>query len=249
MGIAYRYFGFLSFRDGDGLRFTWLQIVLDWGIGLYLINWGPDHDHNGPGSWSLTLHPVFFRVFLNLPGIPDRKLADTDGMLDEWGASWRWNREDVGHIHLRWGARYKFLQLPWSWEWQRSSVLRTDGEWLHDRKAHKLGDKRADWDARENAKKLYAWSETHPYRYVLRSGEVQERQATIEVHELEWRMRWLQWLPWRAMVRRSIDVKFDHEVGERSGSWKGGAMGCGYELEPGETPLECLRRMERERKF
>jgi hypothetical protein len=26
-------------------------------------------------------------------------------------------------------------------------------------------------------------------------------------------------------------------------------VGCGYELRPNETALECLRRMERERKF
>lgn len=86
---------------------------------------------------------------------------------------------------------------------------------------------------------------TAPYRYKLRSGKVQRRTATFRVIEQEWR-RW--WLPYK-MVWRGIDVQFDEEVGERSGSWKGGTVGCGYELLPGETPVQCLRRMERERKF
>lgn len=66
--------------------------------------------------------------------------------------------------------------------------------------------------------------------YVLRSGEVQERQATVTVEEREWRWRWLVWLPFPRGGQRSIDVSFDHEVGEKSGSWKGGCMGCGYTL-------------------
>jgi hypothetical protein len=44
-------------------------------------------------------------------------------------------------------------------------------------------------------------------------------------------------------------IEFNDEVGERTGSWKGGTLGCGYNLLPNETPLECLRRMEKERKF
>lgn len=32
-------------------------------------------------------------------------------------------------------------------------------------------------------------------------------------------------------------------------SWKGGTIGCGYALRPNESPYECLKRMEQERKF
>ena len=87
--------------------------------------------------------------------------------------------------------------------------------------------------------------ETHPYRYVLKNGTVQERTATIQVESRLWTRRWI---PWR-LLRRSIDVRFSDEVGERTGSWKGGTIGCGYDLNPGETARECLRRMELERKF
>jgi len=89
----------------------------------------------------------------------------------------------------------------------------------------------------------------YPYRYVLKDGTVQDRTATIYVSQMEWRPRCLQWTSLFAKVRTTIDITFDDEVGERTGSWKGGTTGCSYELRPGETPLECLRRMEKERIF
>lgn len=85
----------------------------------------------------------------------------------------------------------------------------------------------------------------HPYRYQLKNGDVQKRTATIQYEERLWTRFWI---PWRRLSR-SIDVRFSDEVGERTGSWKGGTIGCGYELRGSETPGECLRRMERERQF
>lgn len=99
------------------------------------------------------------------------------------------------------------------------------------------------WKHREH--KILSEPETHPYTYTLRSGEVQERTATIKVEQRRW-TRW--WLPFR-QVRKYIDIDFSDEVGERSGSWKGGCTGCSYDMRPGETPLQALRRMETERKF
>lgn len=46
-----------------------------------------------------------------------------------------------------------------------------------------------------------------------------------------------------------IDIEFSDEVGERTGSWKGGVLGCGFDMLPGERPVDALRRMELERKF
>jgi hypothetical protein len=69
------------------------------------------------------------------------------------------------------------------------------------------------------------------------------------VEEREWRPRWFKWTSLFSKVKRTIDINFNDEVGERTGSWKGGTLGCGYDLLPDETPLECLRRMEKEREF
>jgi len=91
-----------------------------------------------------------------------------------------------------------------------------------------------------------------PYTYTLKSGEVQNRIATFHVQEMEWRWNLFSKLPFRfgpKKVCRSISVEFDTGLGEGCGSWKGGTYGCGYDLLPGEDPVACLRRMERERKF
>lgn len=99
------------------------------------------------------------------------------------------------------------------------------------------------WDHKKH--EILTQPETHPYKYTLKNGTVQERTATIYVETRLWTR---YWLPWR-LFRKSIDVQFDKEVGERSGSWKGGCYGCGYDMKSGETPLQTLRRMEIERKF
>jgi hypothetical protein len=93
------------------------------------------------------------------------------------------------------------------------------------------------------------WNETYPYTYTLKSGVVQHRKALLKVSEREWRWHWFKWLPLTKMVRKTIDITFDDEVGERTGSWKGGTLGCGYNMKPGELPEQTLRRMEKERKM
>lgn len=101
------------------------------------------------------------------------------------------------------------------------------------------------WAWKHRKQEVLTAEEVHPYTYTLRSGEVQQRTATIKHDRRVW-TRW--WLPFRR-VSNAIEVTFSGEVGERSGSWKGGCIGCGYEMQPGETPLQTLRRMELERKF
>ncbi len=99
------------------------------------------------------------------------------------------------------------------------------------------------WSHREH--KVLSEPEQHPYAYRLQSGELQQRTATIKRESRLWTR---YWIPWR-LYKEYIDVEFDDEVGERSGGWKGGTTGCGYDLKPGETNRQCLRRMERERFF
>ena len=88
-----------------------------------------------------------------------------------------------------------------------------------------------------------------PYRYTLASGEVQDRVATVSKRRHVLGRRLISNLGWPKAIRESINVDFDGEVGEGTGSWKGGTIGCGYDLRPGEDMLAALRRMERERRF
>lgn len=119
--------------------------------------------------------------------------------------------------------------------------------WVHD--SHEV------WAGHEWVKPFQEYSEPysdnrllekHPYKYTLQSGEVQNRSATVYMERRKWHRKWVPFLP---MERVAIDVTFDAEVGEETGTWKGGCTGCGYEMKEGETMLQTLRRMEAERKF
>lgn len=101
------------------------------------------------------------------------------------------------------------------------------------------------WGWRHRERKSITEPEAHQYRYVLKSGEVQHRTAMIYKYVQRWAR---PWIPWKLVIE-SIDVSFDNEVGERSGSWKGGCTGCSYAMRTGETPADTLRRMEKEKKF
>lgn len=183
--------------------------------------------------YSLHVHVLWVSAFITL-GFLRRWHREPHEMMESWGISLS---PEMG-LHLRWGSRTKIVYMPWrDWVQTAHEVRRKDGSWVPF-----VGSWQKDRepDGRE--------LETYPYRYVLRSGEVQQREATIYVERRTRKLKWLRWLMW-GRTTYAIDVHFSDEVGERTGSWKGGCIGCGYELRPNETPRECLLRMERERKF
>lgn len=147
-----------------------------------------------------------------------------------------------GKGNMNGGTNWWVFTMPWAFSWVRTSALKKDGTWEHETKGNNKNFWKKEW-------KLMLWNETYPYKYTLKSGEIQNVEATIMVEEREWRRKAFTWLPLFNKVVKSIDINFNQEVGEETGSWKGGVLGCGYDILPNETPLECLRRMEKERKF
>lgn len=133
-------------------------------------------------------------------------------------------------------SRRLTLSMPWAWAHVRHDWVYPNGQIF-----------------RAVAKAEYeppaGLTERHPYVYLRENREIQHRVATINGEEREWRPKWAPWLPWPRMVRRSIDVRFNDETGERTGSWKGGTIGCSTDWKKGETMLSALRRMERERRL
>jgi len=126
------------------------------------------------------------------------------------------------------------IYMPWRWKRCQHEVLDCNGNWVPF-----VGS----WENKPpDGRNL----EEHDYTYILENGKKQHRKATIYVERRIYTRRW--WFP-RRKEHVGIDVSFNDEVGEETGSWKGGTMGCGYTLKEGETPLQCLRRMENERPF
>lgn len=136
-------------------------------------------------------------------------------------------------IHFNWATQTKIWDLPLkSWKFISHEVLDIGGHWVPHQLTFEGDDGR--------------YTETHPYTYTLASGEVQERQATVYTE------RWNHHRKWAPFLKRTstcLSVSFDGEVGEGTGSWKGGTVGCGYDILPGESMLDTLRRMESEREF
>jgi len=154
-----------------------------------------------------------------------------DSLVIEWGKSKGTGRDPRLHISLPWA-----LHFHKRWELvEGDSYAKGRVGWCEVPKDLNHGVIATKWTA--------------PYRYVRRSGEVQERTATFYAERCEHRYNWLRWLPFPRRIKSSISVEFNDEVGEGTGSWKGGVTGCGYDMLDDELPLECLRRMESERKF
>ena len=199
--------------------------------------------------WFLPLS-VFF-LFFGWGDIYLRLPYDTgngdEAESPEYGAMTFTHSGVVNELWVYWGKKRKHIQLPWSFDWVRTSTLLKDNEWFHETK-----DNRLDWSADQETVgsyewlKKYKWQEIHPYTDSYDRSVV---NSTISVKEREWRPLWFKWTSLFSRVSKDIEIEFDKEVGERKGSWKGGCLGCGYEMKEGETPLETLRRMEIERKF
>ncbi len=190
----------------------------------------------------INLGLIFFRLTIILP-IKSKYTDECDP--PQWGISYH---DQIFWIHrggkgnMNGGNKYWTIDMPWKFDWVRTSNLRKDGTWENETKENRKNF----WD---NKWKKVIWQKTYPYTYSLISGEVQEISATIKVVEREWRLYWFKWLSFPRKIQKTIDIEFNREVGEKTGSWKGGTTGCGYNLLPNETPLKCLRRMEKERKF
>ena len=132
----------------------------------------------------------------------------------------------------------------WTWNLPFFSYV-FDGHWIKDKDQNwcKMGKNDNAWEFRERGD---AYTETHPYVYTLHNKVEQHRTAKCTIEKRKWHRKWFPMLTMQSQV---IDIEFNDEVGERSGSWKGGTIGCSYEMRPDDTILTCLRRMEKERKM
>jgi hypothetical protein len=137
--------------------------------------------------------------------------------------------------------------LPWmQWRHVRRSFYDTAGEHFADepkRRQAKLG---ADnW--REYHDALSAIENACPTAaFDFKDFDGETLVATARIEEREWRLGegWFKWLSLfrKPKIRRSLDLRFSGETGKRKGSWKGGTIGTGIDMLPGELHEEAFRR-------
>lgn len=126
--------------------------------------------------------------------------------------------------------------LPWKqWNIVRHSLYTPTGE--HFFTEQKGADFR-DWFAKKDqCPRVHFGFEDYDGELIV---------ATCLIEEREWRKGagWFKWLRWFSppTIRRSLDIQFSEEVGPGKGSWKGGTIGHGIDMLPGETPEDAFRR-------
>lgn len=210
-------------KNGQSVEISWRKRGWEVGAGVHIHS-------NDDDLGSRLLFLEFWKLTVVLPlGITEYPWPTMEG--PQWSI---YASKEFGF-----GIHWRMWRKAWSWPWDIHSlayeVRLEDGTWISVFKADKN-----------------IYKEQHLYTYILKSGEIQERIATISKHrhvlcrnmfKLLSRFKWFKW------IKESINIEFNDEIGERSGSWKGGCIGCSYDLRKDETMLDALRRMENERKF
>lgn len=198
----------------------------------------------GAGTWALLFLIPFFAswgmVFYHIPiktGKHDESESKSYGFYIYSHVKWK-----PMTLVLCFGKKTIHLDFPWEWEWVRTSNLMNDLTWVHTVKGNII-----DTYSEEFRNKL--WSEEYDYTYINNESDIQYVTAKINVVEREWRWKALTWLKYPRKISKVIDVEFSEGIGNGRGSYKGGTTGCSYEMLPNESPLETLRRMEKERIF
>lgn len=131
--------------------------------------------------------------------------------------------------------------LPWTqWRFVRFSLYDLAGAhvWTQLERGRRTA---GQWDEQQAAKERTPKAR---FRFLDFDGEVID--ATTYIEEREWKRgeKWCSWLSlfYRPLVRRSLDIEFSSETGPRKGSWKGGTLGHGIDMLPGELHEAAFRR-------
>jgi hypothetical protein len=213
--------------------FTWsqykfLHVALKW----------PEYGDNDTDRVSLRIG--IYKLFID---IPLWKYVGPDEYSSEcrkYGIAYHGDT-----FWLYTGKETKSLDAPWQREIIRMDLLKPNGSLFH-RNTYKNDRKNGEhvhWYELEKSNDISnGLCEIVQLSHTLKDGTIQERTVTLKGEEREWRMKWFMWLPFQKFIKRECDFTFSEEIGERSGSWKGGLMATSTEWKHGESLTESFMR-------
>lgn len=127
--------------------------------------------------------------------------------------------------------------LPWTqWRHVRLSLYDLEGNhfWTEPQPC-------LDWEERHRMRDAVPKA-----RFEFTDYDGKRIVATTHIEEREWRLGegWFKWLSLfrQPKIRPSLDIAFSEEVGPEKGSWKGGTIGHGIDMLPGELHEAAFRR-------
>lgn len=241
-------------RNFGPLTFSWSGSKGYRPFAIILKSWGSGDE--GPASLRISL--VWFTLIICLPPIlyPQRRKVYPAGWdaatVARLGRDWYWDikvREygfsySDGFLQIHYGIcpgdssldQTWSKHLPWTqWRHVRHSLYGLHGEhvWTEP--------KAAKWNAYHAAKEACP---RVAFEFDDYDGERLMAKTLIEEREWLFGTGWFKWLSWFVpkKIRRSLDIEFSGETGPEKGSWKGGAIGTGVEMLPGELHEAAFRR-------
>jgi hypothetical protein len=205
---------------------------------------------------NLRLGLLGHQLTVNLPQWvlrPSRRWVDTSRYswsTNPAGGYWQLDAREYGtylyenHFNLLYG-----LSTDDSSTEQRWSCFLPWAEWRHvryetlglDRQVVEVIDEKDGFE-----RQLEASKRAPKVRFSFKDFDGEGIEATTYIDRRTWKrgVKWCRWLSlfWPDRVRESLDIRFSKEVGSRKGSWKGGTLGHGIDLLPGELHLAAFQR-------
>jgi len=214
----------------------------------------------GAGDCHIAIFAFGWRLICELPQIVphyrERHVVQywREDFIARMGRDWYdelFSREygfsfNDGNLYLHFGpqthssntTKSRCIFLPWrSWRFIRHSLFDLTGGHFHTESERY----RNAWPANQAVKDACP-----VVRFHMEDYDGQQITATTRIEEREWRFGtgWCSWLSWfrRPNIRRSLDIEFSSETGREKGSWKGGTVGTGIDMLPGELHESAFRR-------
>lgn len=244
-----------SGKDRHFWPFTWCTGD-SWRLG-FMLDSGADNGE--PGDCHIRFHFGRLTVICELPKIVSdfrerhwpKWDAETVARIGrdwydecfprEYGAMWV-----QGDLHVHYGAQTHSSNTTKSrvffMPWRNYRSIRTS--YFDERGEHFVTERDSDrnsWRAQSAVKDACP-----KVRFALEDFDGQKIIATTHIVEREWRIgtgsfKWLSWLR-RPRISRELQIEFSAEVGPEKGSWKGGTVGSGIEMLPGELHEAAFMR-------
>jgi hypothetical protein len=222
---AYKRVGFmLDSGDGDDYANCHLRLYVYWGTLLIeMPNW--------------LLRP-------SVEHVPTPNGGYTERHSCEYGAFYVEKA-----VHMHYGAqthnsrtgKSKIWFVPWlDWRCVSHRVCDADGKVIYDTEKRPRLMTEGEGTARDRLK-----DGMKKAKFLFADYDGEHITATVHIEEWEWKRGtgWFRWLGaiTPRMRRRAIDIRTDKEFGPRKGSWKGGTIGTGHDILPGQSVEEAFK--------
>lgn len=250
-----RHFGPITFSRHNDQHWRPFGIMLDS---------GGSHESSRNEGCNLKLHGFGCTLIVELPRLlPDyriRHIAETwdAATVARMGRNWYdevFPREygftvSDGTVHVHYGpqthdsisTRSKVLWIPWKQlRHVRFSLYGLQGEHVWTQRDRRDIRGMEAFEAQRQAE-----AECPKAVFEFDDYDGKRIRATTHIEEREWRhgTGWCKWLSLfrRPKIGRSLHIEFSEEVGPEKGSWKGGTLGHGIDMLPGELHEAAFRR-------